>query len=866
MATTTDEALSKAIARKEPPYIEMTLKGHEDILNGMAFISRTRLLVTGSDDKTLRVWDLDTGEQVGKSLLDHDGEVWTVAASPNGRWIVSGGGNGSILVWEVATDKTELKKVPVSFKGHESGVENTVFAPDSQTFASASWDETVCVWKRETGKIVLGPLKVGSDANSVSYSPDGSKLAAGTRKHIIVWNSASGKELLKIEQPAFRIAFTPDGLRLPIGEPLEHPNAVFGAAFSEDSQLIATGCGDNLVRIWTVPLSESEKESQQSIQEILKKAIPGTQPCAPIPTSRFIDDFDRRAPSGRNNRAATTTRYEDGSRIKNMMNRLFSRSSAPRGHAPRPRRIPLVDVSATRGKYWEKALGAATTSSSPASPNLSGWNLKQQRIPHHSAHSMAATTHKDRTSKHSKVPTTPPTQKETSQAKLTLKGHEEWVSSVAFIPRTNLLVTSSADKSLRSGRSQAAPDGRWIVSGGWNGSILVWEVAANKTDIKRDPPVSFKGHEILLRGLAVAPDSETFASASNDLTICVWKKETGNIVLGPLRLDNLPNSVSYSPDGGKLAVGTDKHIIVWSTANGKELFQIEERAYRLAFTPDSLRLISGNFNDIRISDAATGDMIKQFDAHRFSSLAIAPNGTKFAITSSDKTTRFFDLTTFETIGEPLEHPDIVLCVAFSEDSQLIATGCEDHFVRTWIVPLSESEKELQQSTQKILKKAIPGTHPRPRRAPIPTSRFFDDFDTRAPPGHNNHAATTTQAILLTHAGFPLWTSSQHEANIAPANAHSGKRHLAQPPRPPPRQPAQTSHAGASDSSASRVIGGATPATLPGGSTSASATTNRPPSPADVERVPDIGCFAVLAKCFPRLSRAQQTRPSASSPH
>jgi WD40 repeat protein len=80
----------------------------------------------------------------------------------------------------------------------------------------------------------------------------------------------------------------------------------------------------------------------------------------------------------------------------------------------------------------------------------------------------------------------------------------------------------------------------------------------------------------------------------------------------------------------------------------------------------------------------------------FVSLVIAPNGTKFVTTSHDKTMRFFDLTTFEQIGEPLEHPDSVLGLAFSdsEDSQSIATGCQDKLVRTWTVPLSETE--LQQ--------------------------------------------------------------------------------------------------------------------------------------------------------------------------
>jgi WD40 repeat protein len=309
---------------------------------------------------------------------------------------------------------------------------------------------------------------------------------------------------------------------------------------------------------------------------------------------------------------------------------------------------------------------------------------------------------------------------------MTLKGHKEVVIDVAFILGTRLLVTGSRDKSLRvwnldTGKQAGEPlldhdagvtriaastDGRWIVSGAINGSILVWEVATKETltELKR-VPVSFKGHETEVWGVVFAPDSETFASASWDETVCVWKRETGETVLGPLKVGSFANSVAYSPDGKKLAAGTNKHIIVWNIKTGKELLKIEQRAFRVAFTPDGLRLISGNRKDIRISDATTGAIIKHFDAHTtrpFHALAIAPNGTKFA-TSYDRTTRFFDLTTFEPIGEPLEHPDRVYGLAFSKDSQLIATGCEDKLVRTWTVPLSESElQQVSKSSRRVI--------------------------------------------------------------------------------------------------------------------------------------------------------------------
>ncbi|KAG2743286.1 hypothetical protein P692DRAFT_201181888 [Suillus brevipes Sb2] len=67
------------------------------------------------------------------------------------------------------------------------------------------------------------------------------------------------------------------------------------------------------------------------------------------------------------------------------------------------------------------------------------------------------------------------------------------------------------------------------------------------------------------------------------------------------------------------------------------------------------------------------------------------------------TTRFFDLTTFQQIGEPLEHPDEVWGVAFSEDNQVIATGCRDKLVRIWTVPLSETElQQVSKSSRRVI--------------------------------------------------------------------------------------------------------------------------------------------------------------------
>ncbi|KAG2064123.1 WD40 repeat-like protein [Suillus decipiens] len=251
-------------------------------------------------------------------------------------------------------------------------------------------------------------------------------------------------------------------------------------------------------------------------------------------------------------------------------------------------------------------------------------------------------------------------------------------------------------------------------------------------------PVSFKGHTDYVCSVVFTPDSETFARASEDKMVCVWKRETGKIVLGSLKVGSQGNSVVYSPDGTKLAAET-----------GEELLKIEQWAWQVAFTPNGHYLISGNWNDIWLSDVATREVIQEFDMHTkpFYLLAIALSGTKFTTTSYDKTIQFFDLTTLKPISKPFKQPEGILGLAFSEDSQLIVTGCEDKLVQTWKVPQNSPDNELP---------------------PI----FFDDVHTNYPRRSNHlpygvpqHAAQQSHIMALVKC-LPFCRQSQQADPLA----------------------------------------------------------------------------------------------------
>ncbi|KIK40983.1 hypothetical protein CY34DRAFT_27776, partial [Suillus luteus UH-Slu-Lm8-n1] len=173
-----------------------TLRGHTHQVRGVAHLPGGRI-VTCSDDGSLRLWDLESGTQIGDDWQDKGtlGIVFSIALSPNGKTIASGSVDGIVRLWDV-----EKGKVIAKWTGHTLRVCSVCWSGDGKRVASASSDGMLRVWDAENGKILLGPINTGhSWVYGVSYSPDNSKIATGGvyEGGVRVWNSKTGKLLFK---------------------------------------------------------------------------------------------------------------------------------------------------------------------------------------------------------------------------------------------------------------------------------------------------------------------------------------------------------------------------------------------------------------------------------------------------------------------------------------------------------------------------------------------------------------------------------------------------------------------------------------------------------------------------------------------
>ena len=172
-----------------------TLNGHQHRVYSVAFSPDGKTLASGSDDNTIRLWNVDTGE-TERILTGHAGEfegvdngpssvegVKSVAFSPDGKTLASGGGDNVIHLWDIGTGKSKMTLV-----GHTHWVFSLAFSPDGKTLASGSVDSDIRLWDPHTGQPKKTLTGHGDWVRSIAFSPDGKTLVSGSDDgSVLLW-------------------------------------------------------------------------------------------------------------------------------------------------------------------------------------------------------------------------------------------------------------------------------------------------------------------------------------------------------------------------------------------------------------------------------------------------------------------------------------------------------------------------------------------------------------------------------------------------------------------------------------------------------------------------------------------------------
>jgi COMPASS component SWD3 len=245
-----------------------TLTGHTEMVTTVA-IGCQKLLISGSCDRTIKIWDLTKLKNPEiLTLTGHHGYVNSVALLPDGNTVVSGSQDTTIKFWDIRTGKNFR-----TIKGHTNLVNAVVLSPDGQIMATCSWNTTIKVWDSKTGDLIWELIGHSAKVWAFAITPDNAILISGSRdKTIKLWDLITGSEICTLEGHKGEVkalALSKDGQTLFSASFKEikiwdlsshkllktlkgHSGLIQAIALSEDGLTLVSAGADGMINIWAM--------------------------------------------------------------------------------------------------------------------------------------------------------------------------------------------------------------------------------------------------------------------------------------------------------------------------------------------------------------------------------------------------------------------------------------------------------------------------------------------------------------------------------------------------------------------------------------------------------------------------------------
>ena len=686
-------------------------EGYNKEINHVTFSPNGKLIVSAGSDRTLRIWDAESGEQIGKPFRKHIGRINHVAFNPHDReQFVSASSDGEILIWN-AKDSLPILR-PNKYKKRRwlrSGVNSVEYSRDGKYIVSAHSDGTLQLWNAVNGVPLGQPLK-GHDkqVTSVRFSPNGKRFASASLDGTVrIWNAetekAFGQRLARDKKGVNHIVFSRDGKRYVsahqdsslriwdtendtlIGIPIEGrkgPVHISSFDFSPDGKQFVTGSQDGTLLIWNAensqPVGEPLTGHKQKIlyathssdgKHIVSVSSDGmlrqwdaktgeaiTEPLrAPVPAIINTIAFSH-------DRKHIAVGYMDGTlRLWNVEN------GKPIGEpfTEHSKEISLIEYGPD-GKRFVSTSQDST---------LQLWNVENG---------------------------VPPIGKP-------LKGQRELVKRIVFTTNGKRIISASQDNTLLiwnaengepigkpikgqtglRGNVTFSPVHAQFVTASQDGTLQIWD-AENGEPIGK--PI--KGQTGLRGNITFSPVHAQFVTASRDGTLQIWDAENGKPIGEPYKSrSGLLHNIVFSPDGKRFVTASrDGTLQIWDAENGKPIGEsYKSRSgllHNIVFSHDGERFVTASRNGmLQIWNAENGELIVEpcgGCSRWVSSILFSPFDKRFITSNLNGTLQIWNVENGKQIGKTIKgQTGKKGCVAFSPDGKRFVTASRDSTLQIW---------------------------------------------------------------------------------------------------------------------------------------------------------------------------------------